>query len=127
MTDRGVEIGIHLSPGLKDEGFVAQALGNLAAYRLAVERGEKLQWQVFRVSGGGEHHFRLVVRHPEHMLELGLRKKLEDYMSDLSDCSENELKLRFQDAVKNGLKAPPLNTVAENLDLWSDNFWNWFG
>ncbi len=127
MSNRGVEIGIHLSPGLKDEGFVAQALGNLAAFRLAAERGEKLQWQVFRITGGVDHHFRLVVRHPDRMLDLKLRKKLEDYMGELSGCSEDELRSKFQDAAKSGLKAQPLKTATEDLDLWSDNFWNWFG
>lgn len=122
-----MEIGIHLSPGLRDEGFVALALGNLAAFRLAGEKGEKLQWQVFRITGGRDHHFRLVVRHPEHVLDLGLRKKLEEHMSDLSGFSEDELRVRFQAAVKSGLNVQPLKTVPENLDLWSDNFWNWLG
>ncbi len=127
MSNKGVEIGIHLSPGLRDEGFVALALGNLAAFRLAGEKGEKLQWQVFRITGGRDHHFRLVVRHPEHVLDLGLRKKLEEHMSDLSGFSEDELRVRFQAAVKSGLNVQPLKTVPENLDLWSDNFWNWLG
>ena len=43
MVSRGVEIGIHLAPGLADEAFVALALGNLAAYKLASERKERLQ------------------------------------------------------------------------------------
>ncbi len=127
MSNKGVEIGIHLSPGLRDEEFVALALGNLAAFRLAGEKGEKLQWQVFRITGGRDHHFRLVVRHPEHVLDLGLRKKLEEHMSDLSGFSEDELRVRFQAAVKSGLNVQPLKTVPENLDLWSDNFWNWLG
>ena len=61
------------------------------------------------------------------MLDLGLRKKLEEHMSDLSGFSEDELRVRFQDAVKSGLKVQPLKTVPEDLDLWSDNFWNWLG
>ncbi|MBX8636580.1 MAG: hypothetical protein KIS30_08470 [Thermoplasmata archaeon] len=127
MVSRGVEIGIHLSPGLADEGFVALALGNLAAFKLASEKKDKLQWQVLRITGGDSHHFRLVVRHPEKMVEMGIRKKLEEYMTDLSMYSESKLKAAFDDAAKNGLKAVPLRTIPEDLDLWSDNFWNWLG
>jgi predicted GNAT superfamily acetyltransferase len=127
VVNRGVEIGIHLAPGLADEAFVALALGNLAAFRLASERKEKLQWQVLRVTGGDTHHFRLVVRHPDRMMDIGLRKKLEEYMMDMSSLSESKLKEAFDSAERSGLKPTPLRTVAEDLDLWSDNFWNWFG
>ena len=127
MVSRGVEIGIHLAPGLADEAFVALALGNLAAYRLASERKERLQWQVLRVTGGDAHHFRLVVRHPDRMMDPGLRKRLEEHMMDMSSMSEAKLKAAFDEAERNGLKPLPLRTVAEDLDLWSDNFWNWLG
>ena len=125
--ERGLEVDIHLTPGLQNENFVAQALGNLAAHRLQSERGEPLQWQVLRVEEGHHHHFRLVVRHPTRALDIGLHHQLKRTLEELSRESETELEARYHRAVKEGLKPQPLRHLREAPDLWQDDFWKWFG
>ncbi len=125
---RGVEIGIFLQPNLHEEEFVARALGNLAAFRLAQERKEPLEWQVLRVqTSEHQHHYRLIVRHPDRVLDLGFRKDLERILSDLSDETEEQLRGRLQAAEREGLKAQPLRHVKEEVDFWEDKFWEYIG
>ncbi len=125
---RGVEIGIHLQPGLHDEEFVARALGNLAAYRLQQDRKEPLDWQVLRVqTSEHQHHFRLVVRHPDRVLDPGFRKELEHILSELSDQTEEQLRARYEAAEREGLKARPVRAVKEEVDFWEDRFWEYIG
>jgi hypothetical protein len=125
---RGVEVGISLRPGLPDENFVAQSLGNLAAFRLASERHERLEWQVLRVEGSrGRHHYRLVLRHPDRILDLGFSSQLESILHDLSNESVDELRKRLRTSESEGLHVVPLRHVEEELDLWQDDFWNWLG
>jgi hypothetical protein len=126
-THRGLEIGLHLRPGLPDENFIAEAIGNLAAFRLQEGRGERLEWQVLRVEGSGEHHFRLVIRHPDRALDLGLTPDLKRRLDSLSNESVEELRQRFEEAQKEGLKLAPLRHVRDSVDFWQDDFWNWFG
>ena len=125
--NRGVEVGIHLRPGLEDDNFVANALGNLAAFRLQVERKERLEWQVFRVEGSAGHHYRLALRHPERVLDIGFRTNLEAVLQDLSDESVEELRQRLEMAVRAGLRESVLRTVRQEVDYWRDDFWNWLG
>ena len=125
---RGVEIGIFLQPGLHEEEFVARALGNLAAYRLQQERKEPLEWQVLRVqTSEHQHHYRLVVRHPDHVLDLGFRKDLERILSELSDETEEQLRGRYDEAERKGLRAQPVRRVTEEVDFWEDKFWEYIG
>lgn len=124
---RGLEVGIHLRPGLADEMFVARALGNLAAWRLEKERSERLEWQVLRVSEGHEHHYRLVIRHPDRLLDLGLAGNLERILHDLSEESVEELHRRWEAARADGLAPVPLRSVTERSDFWQDDFWNFIG
>ncbi len=125
--NRGIEIGLHLRPGLSDESFVAQAIGNLAAFRLQQERRETLAWQVLRVEGSGDHHFRLVIRHPERVLDVGIGHDLKRLLDSLSDESVEELRSRYDAAQREGLKPVNLRQVHESVDLWQDDFWNWMG
>ena len=125
---RGVEIGIFLQPRLHEEEFVARALGNLAAYRLQQERKEPLEWQVLRVqTSEHQHHYRLVVRHPDHVLDLGFRKDLERILSELSDETEEQLRGRYDEAERKGLRAQPVRRVTEEVDFWEDKFWEYIG
>jgi hypothetical protein len=124
---RGLEIGLHLRPGLADENFVAKAIGNLAAFRLQQERGETLAWQVLRVDVSGAHHFRLVIRHPERVLDLGLGHDLRRWLDSLSDESVEDLRRRFEVAEREGLKPVELRHVHESADFWQDDFWNFLG
>jgi hypothetical protein len=125
---RGIEIDIHLSPTLHDDDFVAKAIGNLAAYILQRDRHEPLEWQVLRVQGSGHHHhFRLIVRHPERVLDLGIRSELSRILKDLSVESIDELRARYQAAEREGLKPVPLRHVKEQVDFWRDDFWNYIG
>jgi hypothetical protein len=125
---KGLEVGIHLRPGLPDENFVARALGNLAAFELGRARKETLQWQVLLVdTSPGQHHVRLVVRHPERVLDLGIHEHLSKILRDLSDETHEQLAQRFADAQANGLTPVPLRRISEPVDFWRDDFWNWIG
>lgn len=125
---RGVEIGIYLQPRLHEEELVARELGNLAAYRLGQERKERLEWQVLRVqTSEHQHHYRLVVRHPDHVLDVGFRKDLERILSDLSDETEEQLHGRIETAERDGLKLQPVRRVTETVDFWEDKFWEFIG
>ncbi|HTW55367.1 MAG TPA: hypothetical protein VMG36_02825 [Thermoplasmata archaeon] len=124
---RGVEIDIHLNPTLTDEMFVAEALGNLAAFELGRDRREALRWQVLHITGMGPHHFRLVIAHPDRALDLGLTPALKRTLDRLSSASVEGLRQEIEAAKKNGLTVVPIRTVHEAVDYWRDDFWNWFG
>jgi hypothetical protein len=124
---RGVTVDIGLAPGLPNEGFVAQALGNLAGFELAARRKEHLEWQVLRVETSGHHHFRLIVRHPERVLDVGFSRELERILHTLSGEDVEALRRRYEAAEKNGLKPVPVRRIQEAADLWNDDFWNWLG
>jgi hypothetical protein len=126
-THRGLEIGLHLKPGLKDESFVALAIANLAAFRLQRDRGEPLVWQVLRIETTNSHHFRLVIRHPERLLDVGIASDLKRILDSLSDETVDELRGRFDRAQRDGLKPVPLRHLHEEVDFWRDDFWNWMG
>jgi hypothetical protein len=125
--NRGLEIGLHLRPGLPDENFVAEAIGNLAAFRLQQDRGETLSWQVLRVEGSGSHHFRLVIRHPDRVLDIGIEHDLQRLLDSLSDETVDQLRKRFEAAENAGLKPTRIRHVHESVDFWRDDFWNWLG
>ncbi len=124
---RGIEVDIHLRPGLDDEEFVASALGNLATRQLAAKRRERLEWQVLRVDGSGHHHYRLVVRPAQRLLDLGARSDLARIPDDLSNEGASELHHRFSAAKTVGLHPMALRRVRGELDPWRDDFWNWIG
>jgi hypothetical protein len=124
---RGVEIDIGLTPGLSNDGFVAEALGNLAAFQLSARRNERLQWQVLRVEMAGRHHFRLVVRHPERTLDLGFAHELRTTLRSLAQEDVDTLRRRYTEAQKDGLRPVALRHVREVPDLWHDDFWKWIG
>ena len=125
---RGLEIGIFLAKGLRDEEFVARAIGNLAAYRLREARHEPLEWQVLRIeTSSRQHHYRLVIRHPDRLLDLGIKKDLAGLLRDLSDETEEQLHRRFDEAEHAGLRAVPVRRVKEEVDFWQDDFWRFLG
>ncbi|MGI0055092.1 MAG: hypothetical protein ACREBZ_05195 [Thermoplasmata archaeon] len=125
---RGVEVGIFLRPGLEEEAFVAQALGNLSAYRLQVERKEPLEWQVLRIdTSAHQHHYRIVLRHPQRLLDVGFKSGLEAVLRDLSDESVDQLRGRLRAAESEGLRVVPLRVVHEAVDYWRDDFWTAIG
>jgi Protein of unknown function (DUF2004) len=124
---RGLEIGLHLSPGLANEDFVAEAIANLAAFRLQQERGEPLVWQVLRVELSGSHHYRLVIRHPDRLLDLGIGADVKRLLDSLSDETVDQLRARFELAKSQGLRPSPLRHLHEEVDYWRDDFWNWLG
>ncbi len=124
---RGFAFGLHLREGLSDEDAVARALANLAADRLQRERGERLAWQVLRVEGLREHHYRPVVRHPERALDSGIKAHLARLLRELSGESVESLAARFAAAERQGLRAAPLRRVQEE-DLWEhDDYWQYIG
>jgi hypothetical protein len=112
---------------LADEDFVGMAIGNLAAFSLQRERNESLVWQVIRIEGSSSHHFRLVVRHPERVLDVGITQDLKRILDSLSDETVEELRRRFEGAQREGLKPVALRHLHEEVDFWRDDFWNWLG
>jgi hypothetical protein len=125
---RGVEVGLYLRQGISDDNFVAEALGNLACFRLANQRQERLLWQVLRVqSSGAKHHYRIVVRHPDRALDLGFKSELGRILDTLSSLSEDELRAQLHQAVGEGLHVIKLRQVRLEVDFWQDDFWNWIG
>lgn len=124
---RGIEVDLHLARHVRNENFVAEAIGNLAAFELQEERGEPLQWQVVRVEEAHHHHFRLVIRHPARALDLGLAHAVHITLDRLSEESEEELGRQFREAKAHGLTPVPLRHVHEAPDLWQDDFWNHLG
>jgi hypothetical protein len=103
------------------------ALGNLAAYLLQRERKESLVWQVIRVDAENSHHFRLIIRHPERVLDVGIGHDVKAILDSLSDQSIEELRSRFETAQHEGLRPVPLRHLHEDVDFWRDDFWNWIG
>ena len=126
-THRGLEIGLHLRPGLPDENFVAEAIGNLAAFRIQQDRGERLVWQILRVEESKSHHFRLIIRHPDRVLDLGIEADLKRHLSALSDETVEALRQNFLRAEREGLEPTRLRHIHEAVDFWRDDFWNWLG
>jgi hypothetical protein len=118
---------LHLKPGLRDESFVATALANLAAFRLQRQRGEPLVWQVLRIEATNSHHFRLVIRHPERVLDIGIGEDLKRILDSLSNETVDELRVRYDAAQHEGLKPVALRHLHEEVDFWRDDFWNWLG
>ncbi len=112
---------------MTDENFVGTALGNLAAFRLQQERGETLLWQVIRIEGASSHHFRLVIRHPDRVLDIGIRTDLKRILDSLSDDTLEDLRSQFEVAQRDGLKPVALRHLHEEVDFWRDDFWNWLG
>jgi len=103
------------------------AIGNLAGFLLQRERREPLAWQVVRVETGHAHHFRLVVRHRERALDLGIGRDLSRILDSLSDETLDELRTRFETAQREGLTPVALRHLHEEVDYWRDDFWNWLG
>jgi hypothetical protein len=124
---RGVEIGLYLRRDLTDDNFVAGALGNLAAFGVANARKERLDWQVLRVNATRGHHYRLLLRHPDRVLDLGFKTDIERILGELSDESVEQLRNRLSAAERAGLTVRPLRVVHEEVDFWKDDFWNWLG
>jgi hypothetical protein len=126
--NRGIEVAIHLTPGPTDTDRIAMCLGNVAAYRLGLQRGERLDWQVLRVQeSGGKHFYRLLVRHPERVLDLGIRTDLARILDEVSANTPTELEESLQKARSEGARVIPLRTVQYEVDYWRDDFWNWIG
>ncbi len=125
--ERGIELDIYLKPGLHEEDFIARAIGNLAAYKLQKDRDEPLEWQVLRIDGSEHHHFRLIVRHPQRRLDIGIKHDLSRILEVLSNESVDQLRERLLAAEREGLKPVPLRRAKAQTDFWQDDFWNWIG
>ncbi len=127
-VNRGIEVGIHLTPGLPNPDSVAVALGNLAAFSLEKERHEQLQWQVIRVEhSDGDHHYRLILRRPFRLVDAGLGTALARTLDRLSQQTPEGLRILFDQAKSQGLHVVELRSVDNEVDYWTDPFWTWFG
>ncbi len=124
----GIELDIEVRNGVANEEFIAVAIGNIASYNLSRERNEGLQWQVLQVDvNGHHHHYRLVLRHPEKTLDIGLKHALEKELTRLSSLDEEGLRSEYVKCEKDGLKPSRLKHVSDHHDTWNDDFWNWIG
>ncbi|MFZ0699692.1 MAG: hypothetical protein WAN74_05840 [Thermoplasmata archaeon] len=125
---RGIEIAIHLTPGPTDVDSIACDLGNLAAFRLGRQRDEPLDWQVLRVvESDGKHFFRLIIRHPTRLLDVGIRADLARILKEISKSSPADLEEALRGAESEGLHKVPIRTVQYEVDYWRDDFWNAIG
>jgi hypothetical protein len=124
---RGLSVELHLRPGIANDGFVAEAVGNLAAFDLARRRAERLEWQILRVETSAGHHFRLVIRHPERPLDLGVGHELQKLLAVLAQEASDALRSRYLEAQRVGLQPVRLRHVHEKVDFWQDDFWNHIG
>jgi hypothetical protein len=125
---RGIEVAIHLTPGPTDTDSIATDLGNLAAFRLGQRRGEPLEWQILRVvESGGQHFYRLIVRHPQRILDIGIHTDLGRILEDISKSPPAELKEAVRAAESEGLHKVPIRTIHYEVDYWRDDFWNAIG
>jgi len=123
----GIEIEFELREGHESGNFVAQAIGNLAAFHVASERKEHLLWQVIRREGPGPARYRLLVRHPDRRLDIGLRHDIHREMDRLQELSREQLHRVLDEATTHGLVVVPIRHVHEAPDLWQDDFWNHLG
>lgn len=123
----GVELNLELVEGTANEDFIAVAIGNIASFRLSRERNERLQWQILRVDEKGHHYFRLILRHPEKPLDIGLKHELEAEMKRLSSLDAETIRREYDTCLKDGLQPSKLRHVTEHPDTWNDDFWNWLG
>ena len=80
-----------------------------------------------RVEGSRTHHFRLVIRQPERVLDIGFEHNLKQLLESRSNETVNELRKRFDVAEREGLKPTRIRHVHESVDLWQDDIWNWLG
>lgn len=125
---RGIEVAIHLTPGLADADAIATDLGNLSAYRLSQQRGEPLEWQILRVvESDGQHFYRLIIRHPQRMLDVGIHSDLGRILDEVSKSPPSQLREAVRAAQSEGLRRVPLRTIHYEVDYWRDDFWNAIG
>ncbi|MHB1435478.1 MAG: DUF2004 domain-containing protein [Thermoplasmata archaeon] len=124
---RGVETELYLRPGLAEDNFVAMALGNLAGRELAAARHERLVWQILRVELSHQHHYRLLIAHPDRRLDLGIKADLKGILDRLSALTVEALHGELDRARAAGLDPVPLRTVHEVVDFWQDDFWTALG
>jgi hypothetical protein len=69
----------------------------------------------------------LVIRHPERLLDVGLKGDLAATLDRLSEETPEGLGRRLSEAEGEGLTPVPLRTIHEVVDFWRDDFWNWIG
>ena len=124
---RGLEVGLYLRDGVTDPDSIALELGNLAAFELASEREELLLAQVFRVTVGRSHHYRIALRHPSRRISRGLSAALARKLEELSNEPEGRLHRRFVVAQRHGLRPSRLRRIREPADFWQDELWTAFG
>lgn len=123
----GIELDIGVREGMANEEFIAVAIGNIASYNLSRERNEGLQWQILRIEESGSHHYRVVLRHPDKSLDIGLKRALEKELKRLSSLDVENIRDEYEKCEKDGLKPSRLRHVSEHPDTWNDDFWNWIG
>ncbi len=125
---RSLEFGICLRAGIRDERIIAQAFGNLAASRLQRERNEKLEWHVLGADTSlSRRHFRLVIRHPQRVLDRGRQRNLSELHEQLSDGTPDELARLLSESEARGPRQIPVGTIHEAVDFWQEDLWKWLG
>ena len=130
MAARGIELTFGLNPGLQSEDAVAVALGNLTGWQLVGQRKERLEWRILRVQEIPDgHHYVLLLRHPDRLLDFGLKGDLRQVLESLQSGSEQQILDRFGEVCRSGRTPVKLETVREKADYWLDDDWalHWVG
>ncbi len=80
---------------------------------------------MLEVEGTRAHHFRLVLRHPTRLLDVGFKSALSATLDRLSAHAVDQLRGELRAAEAAGLHPLELRRVPEEVDFWRDDFWNW--
>lgn len=97
----------------------AQALANLAVFNVGQVRHEGLDWQILGSEARLAGPYRLVVRHPERRLDLGLKHDLFREIGRLQELSREQLEQVLLEAVDRGLTLHPLRRLPPGANPWT--------
>ncbi len=121
---RGLDVAFRLQGEPAQLDAVAEAAGNLAAVGVAAAREEPLEWRIFRIDQlDGGSHYRLAVRHPARLFDLGLERDLRQELARCCAEPPEELLGRFAAARRGGLAAVAIKAIPETVDYWADPLW----
>jgi hypothetical protein len=121
---RGLDVAFRLEGDPRALDGVAEAAGNLAAAKVAADRKEPLDWRIFRIDQlDGGLHYRLAVRHPARLLDLGLEKQLRQELARRCTEPPERLLEEYRAARARGLPGVALRAVPETVDYWADPLW----
>lgn len=121
---RGLDVAFRLEGDPLRVDEVAEAAGNLVAAEVGTARKEKLEWRIFRIDQlDGGRHYRLAVRHPARVFDIGLEGQLRQQLAHRCTEPPEALLEEYARARQAGLEAVPIRAVPETVDYWADPLW----